>query len=205
VKNEEYARILGVCVIVVIVVSPIVVACAPRPSAGPSALRTAEGTPAPTDVWSALLQRTPYPYTTPLPPPIRTILDGTYAKSDPREATRIPCRRCPDYFPYNGIWKLSLDNGIFRIFHPDTGWRSYLSFTVSGDRIALFNDPNCPEVVGVYAWKLARGTLTLKVIEDECAIHLRAMNLTSLPWLSCQSPTTEAAVTDHRSKPPGCQ
>jgi hypothetical protein len=45
---------------------------------------------------------------------------------------------------------------------------------------------------------------TVKVIEDECAIGLRAMNLTNLPWLSCHPPSTEAAITDHWPKPRGC-
>jgi hypothetical protein len=162
------------------------------------------GTPTPTDVWSALLQRTPFPYGTPLPPPTRTILDGTYAKLDPKEGTPVPCKRCPDYAPEGGIWKLHLDNGVFRIYHQATGWRSIASFTVSRDRLYLFNDPVCTDAVGAYRWELERGTLTLEVIEDECAIRLRAMNLTGLPWLSCRPPNAEAAVTDHWFKPPGC-
>jgi len=219
-KNEKYSRMLGLLALAVVVILLMAIACSSsKPATGPSAPGTAktapapagspppasQATPAPTDIWSALFQRTPYPYTTPLPPPTRTILDGTYAKFDPREATRIPCRRCPDYFPYNGVWKLSLDNGIVRILHPDTGWCSYLSFTVSEDQILLFNDPNCPDMVGVYTWKVEKGALTLKVIEDECAIRLRAVNLTDLPWRSCQPPNTEAAVSDHWLKPPGCQ
>ena len=217
-ETVKHSRILSLFAITAIVILLMVVACV-RSSTEPSASRTAESTPAPlnsppagsratltpTDIWSALFQRTPYPYTTPLPPPTRTILDGVYTKHDLKEATPIPCRRCPDYFPYNGVWKLSLDNGIFRIFHQDTGWRSYASYTVSGDRILLFNDCNCPDFLGVYTWKLEEGALTLRVIEDECAIRLRAMNLASLPWLSCQPPNTEAAVTDHWKKPPGCQ
>lgn len=164
-----------------------------------------QGTPAPTDGWSALLQRTPYPYTTPLPPPTRTALDGTYTKLDTREGDHVHCKRCPDYAPEAGIWKLNLNNGVFRIFHQETEWRSLASFTVSGDRLALFNDPYCTDTVGVYTWKLEDRALSLKVIEDECAIRLRAMNLTDLPWRSCQPPNTEAAVTDHWLKPPGCQ
>jgi len=163
------------------------------------------GTPTLTDVWSALLQRTPFPYATPLPPPTRTILDGTYAKLDPKEGTPVPCRRCPDYAPEGGIWKLHLDNGVYRIYHQVTGWRSVASFTVSDDRLYLFNDPVCTDILGVYKWKLEQGTLSLEVIEDECAIRLRAMNLTGLPWLSCRPPNAEAAVTDHWWKPPGCQ
>jgi len=86
-----------------------------------------------------------------------------------------------------------------------TGWRSMGSYTVAGDRIAFFNDPVCPEFVGTYTWKLAEGKLTFQVIEDRCSASiLRAMNLTNLPWLSCQPPSTEAAITGHWPKPPGC-
>jgi hypothetical protein len=97
-------------------------------------------------------------------------------------------------------------NDTYAKFDPKegTGWRSIASLTLSGDRLALFNDPNC-DVVGVYTWKLEERALTLKVIADECAIHLWAMNLTSLPSLSCQPSNTEAAVTDRWLKLPGCQ
>jgi len=208
---------LSLLVIVAIAVLLLATACksTPPPSIPGTATSTpaptntlppaSQATSAPTDRWSALLQQTPFPYTTPLPPPTRTVLDGAYAKLDPNDAPHVPCRRCPDYAPEGGIWKLRLDKGILRIFHEGTGWRSIASFTVSGDRLALFNDPCCPDVVGVYTWNLEERALTLKVIEDECAIRLRAMNLTSLPWLSCQPPNAEAAVTDHWFKPPGCQ
>ena len=217
--SVKHLAVLSLPALTAFVILLLIVACSPEPTAQPSVPETATSTPAPantlpppsqvtpapTDRWSALLQRTPFPYTTPLPPPTRTVSDDTYAKFDPKEGTPVPCRRWPDYAPEGGIWKLHLDKGILRIFHEGTGWRSIASFTVSGDRFALFNDPNCTDVVGVYTWKLEERALTLKVIEDECAIHLRAMNLTSPPWLSCQPPNAEAAVTDHWFKPPGCQ
>lgn len=167
----------------------------------------------PTSVWSELQQRTPYPFTIPLPPPTPTILDGTYTKFELKESPPVPCRRCPDYAPEGGIWKLRLDKGVFRIFHEVTEWRSLGSFIVTRDELSspksgqllLANDPVCQEVVGVYTWKLEEGKLILKMIEDKCAIRLRAMNLTNLPWLSCQPPSTEAAITDHWPKPPGCE
>jgi len=212
--SVKHLAVLSLPALSAIVILLLIVACSPGPTAQPSipGIATSTPTPAnspvaptPTDSWSALLQRTPFPYTTPLPAPTRTILDGTFTKLDPRDAPHVPCRRCPDYAPEGGIWKLHLDNGVFRIFHKDTGWRSIASFTVSGNRLMLFNDPYCTDVVGTYTWKLEERALTLQVIEDECAIRLRAMNLTSLPWLSCQPPNAEAAVTDHWFKPPGCQ
>jgi hypothetical protein len=48
------------------------------------------------------------------------------------------------------------------------------------------------------------GQLILEVIHDECGFGLRAASLTAQPWLSCQPPSTEAAISDHWQKPPGC-
>lgn len=158
----------------------------------------------PTDIWLSLFERTPLPWTTPLPPQIATLLDGTYVKTDPRTATPFPCRRCPDYALEGGIWKLSLREGIFRIYYAGNGWRSMGSFTVSGDRIYLFNDPYCHLETGIYGWALESGTLVFTSIRDPCSSGLRAANLTFQPWLSCHPPSTEAMVTDHWQKPPGC-
>jgi hypothetical protein len=220
VNNQKHWALVSLSVTMAIAILALAVACSSsvpdtgrgKPTATVSLATSTDspvfamrGTPTPTDVWSALLNRTPFPYATPLPLPTRTVLDGSYAKLDPKEGTPVPCRRCPDYAPEGGIWKLHLDNGVFRIYHQVTGWRSIASFTVSQDQLYLFNDPVCTDAVGVYKWKLESGTLTLEVIEDECAIRLRAMNLTGLPWLSCRPPNAEAAVTDHWFKPPGCQ
>jgi hypothetical protein len=78
------------------------------------------------------------------------------------------------------------------------------SFVISGNRLTLFNDPACSDVTGIYTWSLDNGQLVLSAVEDPCAIKLRAVNLTTQAWLSCQPPNTEAAVTDHWPKPPGC-
>jgi hypothetical protein len=202
---KKHLKGLGTFATVAVAILLVTVACSSSaPGTRQSTLQISEITTTPTSIWYALHQRTPYPYSTPLPPPTPTILDGTYSKFELKEATPVPCKRCPDYAPEGGIWKLSLDKGIFRIFYAVTGWRSIGSFTIAGNQLVLFNDPNCPEVVGTYTWKLERENLTLKVIKDECAIGLRAMNLTNLPWLSCHPPSTEAAITDHWPKPRGC-
>jgi hypothetical protein len=166
----------------------------------------------PTGAWFGALHRSPYPYLLTLPEPKRTVFDGTYTKVELKESPPVHCLRCPDYAPEGGIWKLSLDRGVFRICHEATGWRSIGSFIATRDRwtsgapdqILLFNDPTCPDAIGLYAWRLDEGQLVLGVIDDTCAIHLRAMNLTNLPWQSCQPPSTEAGITDHWQKPPGC-
>ncbi len=164
----------------------------------------ASGPTATLDRWIDLLQQTPYPFGTPLPPAVASALDGTYVKVDPKEGTPVPCKRCPDYLPEGGVWKLSLHQGIYRIYHPGSGWRSIGSFSVAGNELSLFNDPNCIDVTGRYQWTLADGQFNLTVVDDPCAINLRAVNLTKQPWASCAAPTQEAAITTHWPVPEGC-
>jgi hypothetical protein len=99
---------------------------------------------------------------------------------------------------------LTLDKGVFRVYHELTGWVTLGSFTLSGERIEFFNDPHCFQDMGVYNWGLEDGKLILGVIEDNCGIYLRKQNLEALPWDSCQPPTTEAAITNQWPIPPGC-
>lgn len=202
---KKRSKALGSLTAAVATILSIMIACSPfSHDAGQSAPETSEMPPTPTGIWSAMLQRTPYPYTTPLPPANPTTLDGTYVKFDPRPGRRAPCRRCPPYPPEGGVWRLNLDNGIFRVVHDVIGWATLGSFTVSEDRIEFFNDPHCYEDVGIYAWRLEAGKLTLEVVTDDCASGLRARNFVSLPWESCQPPSTEAAITNHWPIPVGC-
>ncbi|MFZ5918675.1 MAG: hypothetical protein ACOYZ7_17205 [Chloroflexota bacterium] len=174
--------------------------------------QTSLPSPTPTDAWVAALHNNPYPYLLPLPEPKRTAVDGTYTKVESKDTPPVHCLRCPDYAPEGGVWKLYLDQGVFHIFHQATGWQSVGSFIVTRDRwtsgapdqMLLFNDPTCPDAIGLYGWRLEDGNLILEVIDDTCAIHLRAMNLTNLPWLSCYPPNIEAGITDHWPKPAGC-
>lgn len=176
----------------------------PSQTAGAGPAASGQASPADAGLPSPTIESSPFPYTTPLPPPVRTALDGRYVKLDPIPGTPTPCRRCPDWKPEGGEWLLRFDQGVFRISHAVTGWRTVGSFTVSGDRLVLFNDPTCHREIGTYTWKLERGALTLEVVEDTCAIGLRAKNLTAMPWNACQPPNTEAAVTDHWPRPAGC-
>lgn len=157
-----------------------------------------------TAMWTELLQRSPFPYLIPLPDPKRTDLDGTFTKVVISPTERVHCLRCPDYAPEGGLWKLNVDRGVFRIFHPESGWKSIATAVVAGDRMVLANDPTCIEDIGVYKWRLDKEQLTIEVIDDPCAIKLRAMNLTQQPWRSCRPPNNEAAVTGHWPKPAGC-
>jgi hypothetical protein len=90
-----------------------------------------------------------------------------------------------------------------RIYYEITGWRSVASFTVSGDRLHIFNDAYCSQV-GEYTWKLEDGNLRLEVLNDPCSFDLRAKNLAKQPWLAClSSETTEA--NGQPQPPPGCE
>jgi hypothetical protein len=152
-----------------------------------------------------VLEFTPYPYSTPLPPADTSPLDGVYAKFDPGDPQWWNCRRCPDYLPAGGEWRLWFDKGILRIYYEVTGFAAVASYTVHGDQLYIFNDPHCPFDTGEYTWQLEAGALQLQEVQDECAIHLRARNLSQQAWLSCQPPNWEAAVSDHWIKPPGCE
>ena len=155
-------------------------------------------------IWEELLKKSPYPHAAPLPPAVRTPLDGTYVKIDPKKAPPVTCQRCPDYAPQGGIWKLNLAGGVFRIFHEFTGWRSIASFRVDGDRVTFFNDPYCMEIFGAYQWKLTDGRLQFDVIQDDCAIKMRAKTLATAPWLSCRAHAKQTGQSGSRQRPPGC-
>lgn len=155
--------------------------------------------------WVSFLQRKPFPYHKPLPAEIHTPVDGIYVKFDPRPHPHVPCRRCPDWVPEGGIWKLQFDRGVMRIFFAKTGWKSISSFEVAGGRLLLFNDPHCTNTTGAYDWRLHDGQLVLDLIHDSCAENRRGNNLTKQPWLSCQPPNEEAAITGHWPVPTGCE
>jgi hypothetical protein len=181
----------------------LLAACAaPTPrAASTAAAPTATDRPG----WLGLQDRMPYPFGTPLPPPEATALDGIYVKVHDDPSTPVPCKRCPDYILHGGLWLLRFHEGVYRIYHPGTDWKSLGSFTVSGQELALFNDPNCIDITGHYTWALEEGVLTLTVVDDPCAIRLRAVNLTFQPWDACQPPNQEAAISGHWRMPEGCE
>jgi hypothetical protein len=183
----------------------VVFLAAPCRAAEPRAVEGNSAAASPAAVWAGLLERNPYPYRIPLPEPRRTELDGTYTKVVVGQAERVHCLRCPDYAPEGGVWKIFFDKGVYRIFHPESRWKSIGTFIVAGDRLLLANDPTCIDGIGLYTWKIHEGRLVLEVIDDPCAIRLRAKNLTQMPWDSCRPPNIEAAVTEHWVKPQGCE
>lgn len=195
---------LGRIYIPVIALFVLLAACAP---ATPNVILntpTPDPNATPTNIWLSIQERTPFPYSTPLPRPIASAIDGTYVKSE-EIGSPVHCLRCPDYSSDGGIWLLRFDKGIYRIHSKLTGWRSIGSYTLSGDRLTLFNDGFCSNDVGTYTWSLEERKLILKEVKDECSIHLRAKNLTLMSWSSCQPPNIEAAITDHWQIPEGCR
>ena len=173
----------------------------PHPAAAPPApAGTAVG-----EKWSGLQARQPFPYQVPLPEPRPAEFDGTYAKRVPSVTEPVHCLRCPDYAPEGGLWRMRFDQGVFRVMHLASGWKSIATVIAAGDRLLLVNDPVCIDAIGLYRWRLEQGRLVLEVIDDPCAIRLRAANLTGQAWLPCRPPNAEAAVTEHWLKPEGCE
>ena len=132
----------------------------------------------------------PYAYTTPTPPAETTPLDGTYARRiGPAEAGGAgKCRRCPPYRIEESDQTLAFERGVFRIanevFDPKSiDWKSVGHYTLDGNEVTLFNDPNCPATRGTYRWRVANGALRLEVVDDPCAFGgLRWRYLTRLRW-----------------------
>ena len=197
--------------------SPILVGLAapsPSPSVFYRAPTYAQITPGPHKVvgdLSTIIEVPPFPYGTPLPPALPTVLDGLYTRTLPFDGTPTPCKRCAGYRLEGGVWSLYFDKGILKVFQQDTDFESVLSYSVSGSQLTLFNDPYCEEditMVGTYAWQRNEDALTLQVIGDPCSIGLRAKNLTATVWTkkadACQPPNREAAISGHWKEPPEC-
>jgi len=183
----------------------LISSCANQPTATLFSSETPTTRPpiATASAWVALLNATPLAHTAPLPDSVETLLDRTYAKLDASLPQWWLCRRCADYRPAGGIWKLQLDRGVMRILYDVTGWRSVASYTIVEERLYLFNDPFCPQNVGEYAWILEDNSLTLEVINDSCSFGLREENLSTQPWAACSPPGDAPEGADWES-PVGC-
>jgi len=181
------SKTLRALVLVLAALALIVLACAPL---------------APAKDWSAVLAQMPGSGQVSQAPP--TALDGTYTKFTFKDGSPVPCSYCPEYASELDLWKLNLDRGVFRIFHELTGEWTVGSFAVTGEQLTLSNDPHCPDISGVYTWKLQEGKLFLSVIQDDCSAGLRMANLAGESWFSCQPPNEEAAITQHWPAPLGC-
>jgi len=165
--------------LVVPLAATLLLAAACATAEGPSANGTTEPRAPSTDEPQA------YPYTTPTPPPEATPLDGTYTRENGRDVVggSGKCRRCPPYRLALGRDVLELERGVFRVSHEGIGHLAVGHYTLTGNRVTLFNDPNCSAERGTYAWSLEDGVLRLEVVEDDCAFgDVRVRYLTAGPW-----------------------
>jgi hypothetical protein len=125
----------------------------------------------------------PYPFVTPVPARSPTPVDGLYHRDYEHGSEPIPCRRCAPFRLDRGDSTLELREGRYYVIHELADFSTRGHYVVDGDRVELFNDPNCPETRGEYSWALDGDVLTLETIEDPCAFDLlRARYLSAAPW-----------------------
>jgi hypothetical protein len=132
----------------------------------------------------------PYPYATPTPAPVPTEIDGTYMLiltledlGGANDALPFPCRRCLAYARDPGVLTLIFFQGAYFVDHQMSGFHATGSFEVDGNRLMLFNDPNCSRVTGTYRWRMDGRSLRLEAIDDPCAFEgERATDLASGAW-----------------------
>jgi hypothetical protein len=132
----------------------------------------------------------PYPYTDPAPEPVATEIDGTYMLiltledlGGASNALPFPCRRCLPYARDPGVMTLIFFQGAYFVDHQMSSFHSTGHYSVDGDRLALFNDPNCSRERGTYAWQLDGSSLQLEALDDTCAYQgERAVDLATEDW-----------------------
>jgi hypothetical protein len=180
------ALLIATIVIVANLDTPTV---SPAASASPSPREGAEVLFAETlDDLPATLK--PYPYATPTPAPVPTEIDGTYMLiltledlGGANDALPFPCRRCLPYARDPGVMTLIFFDGAYFVDHQMSGFHGIGNYEVDGDRLTLFNDPNCSRVSGTYTWRIEGRSLRLEAAEDTCAYEgERATDLTSDAW-----------------------
>lgn len=153
----------------------------PRPASGPLIAETLDDLP--TTV-------RPYPYTDPTPAAAPTGIDGTYMMILSLEdlggvphALPFPCRRCLPWAPAPGVSTLIFFDGAFFMDHQMSGFHATGHYEIDGNRLTLFNDPNCSRIRGTYTWREEGVSLSLTAVEDPCAYEgERANDLTSGVW-----------------------
>ncbi len=132
----------------------------------------------------------PYPFTEPAPSPVPTEIDGTYMLiltledlGGPNAALPFPCRRCLPYARDPGVTTLIFFQGAYFVDHQMSGFHATGHFEVDGNRLALFNDPNCSRERGTYTWEMDGTSLRLDAVDDTCAFQgERATDLATDVW-----------------------
>lgn len=132
----------------------------------------------------------PYPYTTPIPPREPTAIDGTYVRimslqdvGGPVVGLPYRCLRCIPYRVDPGTTTLILFEGRYFLHHYLSGFKALGHYTVDGDAIHLFNDPNCSSMAGDYRWQMDGRDLTFETVSDPCVFgDERSHDLTLSSW-----------------------
>lgn len=150
-------------------------------------------------VEQALVPGEPYPYSEPAPPRRPTAIDGSYARVitiNQAGGRPVYCRRCAPYRRDAGRSTLIFEAGrLFVRFSPvppgelctdclkPPDFSATGHYRVAGDRLTIFNDPNCTHTAGVYRWSVEGGRLRLVEVDDPCPYdRLRAKFLTATAW-----------------------
>jgi hypothetical protein len=162
----------------------------PSAPASPEELLRIGGVPAADPVRTIDPLLMPYRYLSPTPPPTPTELDGTYMRTltlrdvgGARVGLPSRCLRCPPYRIDAGVTTLIFFRGAYFLSHQLSGFQTQGSFVVDGDRVTLFNDPNCPKTVGVYEFELNSHAVRLRVVSDDCPFSgERSFDLMAAPW-----------------------
>lgn len=161
------------------------------PASSPSSEPRAGDTPLVAEALGELpVTLRPYPFTEPAPEPTSTEIDGTYMLiltledlGGANNALPFPCRRCLPYARDPGVTTLIFFEGAYFVNHQMSGFRATGHYQIDGNRLSLFNDPNCSRVRGTYTWTLEGASLRLKTVDDTCAFQgERATDLASDVW-----------------------
>ena len=97
-------------------------------------------------------------------------------------ALPFPCRRCLPYARDPGVMTLIFFRGAYFVDHQMSSFHSTGHYEGGGDRLALFNDPNCPGARNVHVGA-GEGSLHLEAIADTCAYEgERATDLATEDW-----------------------
>jgi len=125
----------------------------------------------------------PFPFTTPVPPPIPTVLDGHYDRSPTENYPDRPgCTRCQPFPLDGGRSVLTLDRGRYLLFQQQPRYVDRGHYVVTDDQITFFNSPECGSERGVYGWRVDAGVLDLTALLDPCGFGQRARDLTDEDW-----------------------
>ena len=125
----------------------------------------------------------PFPFTTPVPRQIATVLDGRYDRPPTENYPDRPgCTRCQPFPLDGGRSVLTLDRGRYVLSQRQPPYIDRGHYVVTANHITFFNSPECGSVRGVYGWRIGDGELELTAVLDLCGFGQRARDLTDEDW-----------------------